>query len=357
MIERSNTISTYDPLTLAEQIRELGRSLGFQAVTFADPSTEQHRQTFEQWLAAGYAGEMDWMKRNLDKRFDASALHPQTRTVICVRMDYWPQQADGMAQLEKPDKAYISRYALGRDYHKVMRKRLSRFAAGITELAGEHGARPFVDSAPVMERQLAEQSGLGWIGKNSLLLAPGHGSTFFLGELCTSLKLPADSADPAAHCGSCNQCLIDCPTDAFVSEGVLDATRCISYLTIEHSGAIPLSLRALMGNRIYGCDDCQLVCPHNRKAPTTTESDFEPRHQLDDMDLISMFCWDEATFLKNTEGSAIRRIGFEQWQRNLAVALGNGPATDAARRALSDGLGQVSELVDEHIRWALDRLG
>lgn len=299
---------------------------------------------------------MDWLKRNLDKRFDASALHPDTRTVICVRMDYWPGQVQGEEQLKRPDKAYISRYALGRDYHKVMRKRLTQFARAISDLAGEHGARPFVDSAPVMERQLAEQSGLGWIGKNTLLLSPGHGSYFFLGELCTSLSLPFDPPNPMAHCGSCQQCLTDCPTDAFVSAGVLDATRCISYLTIEYDGTIPLELRPLMGNRIYGCDDCQLVCPHNRKAPETHEADFEPRHQLDDIDLVTLFNWDEATFLKNTEGSAIRRIGFAQWQRNLAIALGNGTATQKAIDALQAGLGRSSELVDEHIHWALDRL-
>ena len=356
MAERSDLISTYDPLTLAEQIRALGRELGFQAVTFADPSTEQHRAAFESWLEAGYAGDMGWLERNLDKRFDAASLHPGTKTVICVRMDYWPEAADGLTLLSQTDRAYVSRYALGRDYHKVLRKRLSDFARQITDLAGDHGARPFVDSAPVMERQLAAHSGLGWIGKNSLLLAPGHGSTFFLGELCTNLALPFDSPNPASHCGSCQQCMVDCPTDAFVSDGVLDATRCISYLTIEYSGAIPEDLRAAMGNRIYGCDDCQLVCPHNRKAPVSDETDFQPRGELDGGTLVDLFGWSEAEFLKKTEGSAIRRIGYEQWQRNLAVALGNGPVTAEAREALSRGLGRVSELVDDHIRWALNRL-
>jgi epoxyqueuosine reductase len=207
-----------------------------------------------------------------------------------------------------------------------------------------------------MERQLAQQSGLGWIGKNTLLLSQGTGSWFFLGELCTSLQLPADAPQISSHCGSCNQCLIDCPTDAFVSDGVLDARKCISYLTIEYAGAIPVELRSKIGNRIYGCDDCQLVCPHNRKAPNTQETDFAVRHSLDDIDLLTLFNWDEAEFLSKTEGSPIRRIGYEQWQRNITVALGNGPATSDVKEALTKKLGTLSELLDEHIAWALDRL-
>lgn len=352
----SNTTSTSGGLTLAEQIRQLGLSMGFQAVRFSEPQTQSYRPDFERWLAQGYHGDMEWIGRNLDKRFDAGELHPGTQTVITVRMDYWPDGVEGQSILERPEKAYISRYALGRDYHKVLRKRLMRFAKSIEELAGEHGARGFVDSAPLMERQLAQQSGIGWIGKNTLLLSQGAGSWFFLGELCTSLKLPADAPQTNNHCGSCRQCLVDCPTDAFVSEGVLDARKCISYLTIEYSGSIPVELRSKMGNRIYGCDDCQLVCPHNRKAPSTEETDFAVRHGLDDIDLLTVFSWTESEFLTKTEGSPIRRIGYEQWLRNIAIALGNGPASDDVKVALTKKLGTVSELLDEHISWALDQL-
>jgi epoxyqueuosine reductase len=271
-------------------------------------------------------------------------------------MDYWPNTTDSESVLTDPEKAYISRYALGRDYHKVLRKRLVQYAAAIETLAGKHGARPFVDSAPVMERQLAEQSGLGWIGKNTLLLSPGNGSWFFLGELCTDLKLPQDPPTIAGHCGSCQQCLIDCPTDAFVSEGVLDSRKCISYLTIEFSGSIPVELRPKMGNRIYGCDDCQLVCPHNRKAPETEEADFSPRHQLDDVTLLELFLWDEKTFLQKMEGSPIRRIGYPQWQRNIAIALGNGPFKEEVLEALQRAVQTEHAVLKEHVEWAIHQL-
>lgn len=356
MPDFSNTIPALDTLTLAEQIKAIGVSLGFQAVRFSSPSTQSHQTQYQQWVDAGYNGTMGWMAENIDKRFEADKLHAQTKTVISVRMDYFPADADSLAVLENTELGYIARYALGRDYHKVLRKRLTQFGKQIELIAGDHGFRPFVDSAPVMERQLAEQAGLGWIGKNTLLLAPGSGSWFFLGELFTNLELPFDPPLPKSHCGSCSQCLTDCPTDAFLAPGVMDARRCISYLTIEYSGSIPLELRPLMGNRIYGCDDCQLVCPHNRKAPISEEQDFNPRHHLESPSLLMLFSWDEATFLNNMQGSPIRRIGYEQWQRNIAIALGNGKPTQQVHAALTEKLGQVSALVDEHIEWALLQL-
>ncbi len=356
MTTQSALISTDSPLTLAEQIRQLGLGLGFADVRFGPADSEQHRAGFEQWLAKGYHGEMKWLENNNDKRFNAAKLQPGTKTVISVRMNYWPDNTNSKAVLNNPEMAYVSRYALGRDYHKVLRKRLVKFAKAIGDLAEQDSYRPFVDSAPMMERQLAEQSGMGWIGKNTLLLTPGQGSWFFLGELCTDLELPFDPPSEKGHCGSCNQCLTDCPTDAFVAPGVLDAERCISYLTIEYDGSIAEELRPMMGNRIYGCDDCQLVCPHNSKAPNSEEADFEPRHELDQISLLELFSWDESTFLNNTEGSAIRRIGFQKWQRNIAIALGNGPSNDATINALNARLGQCSSLVDEHIHWALNQL-
>ena len=349
-------IATTTELSLAEKIRALGAPLGFQAMRFCAPDTRAHGEHLQQWLDAGYHGEMGWLTRNSDKRLRGDLLQPGTKTVIAVRMDYLPANHHSMAVLDSPELAYVARYALGRDYHKVLRKRLVQLAQQITELAGSHGYRPFVDSAPVMERQLAEQAGLGWTGKNTLLLAPGVGSWFFLGELFTDLDLPFDPPLEQGHCGSCNQCLVDCPTDAFVAPGVLDARKCISYLTIEYDGSIPVDLRAKMGNRIYGCDDCQLVCPHNNKADTTQEADFTPRHSLEKISLMEAFSWTEVEFLHNTEGSPIRRIGYAQWQRNIAVALGNAPASPELIATLERAKGRVSALVDEHIDWALVQL-
>ncbi|TXR54125.1 tRNA epoxyqueuosine(34) reductase QueG [Reinekea thalattae] len=352
----NSIIATSGELTLAEQIRQLGLNLGLQAVHFSSPSTDEHELRFQQWLDAGHHGEMDWLQRNKDKRFHGGQLHPGTKTVISVRMDYLPDGAPPFNILSDPNKAYVARYAVGRDYHKVLRKRLTLFAKQIAQLAGEHGYRPFVDSAPVMERQLAEKSGMGWIGKNTLLLAPGAGSWFFLGELFTDLELPFDEPFEKNHCGSCQECLVKCPTDAFTQAGVLDARKCISYLTIEYSGSIPVDLRSKMGNRIYGCDDCQLVCPHNNKADTSAESDFTPRHQLDQASLTDLFSWDETTFLSRTEGSPIRRIGYQQWLRNIAIALGNGEPSHQVIQLLSNKLGCYSELLDEHLRWAIEQL-
>ncbi|MCB1693588.1 MAG: tRNA epoxyqueuosine(34) reductase QueG, partial [Pseudomonadales bacterium] len=284
-----------------------------------------------------------------------------TRTVITVRMNYRPASADPVAVLASDRTAYVSRYALGRDYHKVMRARLVKLwnrvadflrAAGIDDARG----RVFTDSAPVMEKALAEQSGIGWIGKNTLLLTRDAGSWFFLGEIFTNLPLAVDAPMETEHCGSCDACITACPTGAIVAPYELDAKKCISYLTIEKRGSIPVALREAIGNRIFGCDDCQLVCPWNKFARPTRESDFSPRHGLDNTGLVELFLWTEDEFLARTEGSAIRRAGYEGWLRNLAVALGNGPASKEAKSALLSRRDEASEMVAEHIDWALEQL-
>lgn len=352
MPANTHRIPSLDLVHLTQQIKTEAAALGFQAAHIGTGNTEAHRERYLAWLDAGYHGTMSWMTRNLDKRFEAAELHPGSLRSISVRMDYRPE-GDMQAALDDPNRAYISRYALGRDYHKLMRKRLTQLGKTIETWVGEHGFRAFVDSAPVLERQLAQQSGMGWLGKNTLLLNQEAGSYFFLGELFTNLPLPLDAPFETRHCGSCNRCLTDCPTDAFVEPGVLDARKCISYLTIEHSGPIPVELRSKMGNRIYGCDDCQIVCPFNSFSQPTREPDFQPRHSLDNISLLTLFNWDEPTFLSNTEGSAIRRIGYEQWQRNLAVALGNAPTSETIVAALQHKYPDANPLVKEHIRWAL----
>jgi epoxyqueuosine reductase len=271
-------------------------------------------------------------------------------------MDYHLGDTDPERILASSHKAYISRYTLGRDYHKLLRKRLARLAARIERDAGGGRYRAFVDSAPVLERALAERAGLGWIAKNTMLINADAGSWFFLGEIYTDLPLPVDPPQASKHCGTCTACLDICPTDAFSGPFELDARRCISYLTIEHRGSIDPDLRPLMGNRVFGCDDCQLVCPWNKFARPTSEPDFQPRHDLDDSDLVTLFLWDEETFLEKTAGSAIRRIGHTLWLRNLAVGLGNGPASDEAIAALKTRLSHSSAIVREHVQWALQRL-
>ncbi len=296
---------------------------------------------------------MDYMGRHGTKRTRPAELVPGTVRVISARMNYWPNAVSAEHVLYARDRAYISRYALGRDYHKVLRQRLQKLAERIAE-AVPHGYRVFVDSAPVMEAALAAKSGLGWRGKHTLLLDRTAGSYFFLGEIYTDLPLPVD-APATPHCGSCRACIDACPTGAIVAPFRVDARRCISYLTIELKGAIPEPLRPLIGNRIYGCDDCQLVCPWNRFARTSTEPDFAPRHGLDAARLCDLFAWSEAEFAARTAGSPIYRIGYERWLRNLAVALGNAPTSDdviAALRARSD---DGSALVREHVAWALHR--
>jgi epoxyqueuosine reductase len=343
---------------LPAQIRAWARELGFQQAGITDTDLSAYREKLESWLAAGRHGEMAYMTANLDKRLDPARLEPETCRVIVARMNYRPGGDDALSVLEDADRAYVSRYALGRDYHKLVRRRLATLARRIDAAASAWGARyrAFTDSAPVLEKALAEKAGLGWIGKHTLLLDREAGSWFFLGEIYTNLPLPTDQESHGNHCGSCRACMTVCPTAAIVAPNELDARRCISYLTIEHRGSIPEPLRAPMGNRIFGCDDCQLYCPWNRHAALTGEADFKPRHGLDQADLLSLFLWSEETFLERTRGSALRRISFDQWQRNLAVALGNGTGGEDVLRALRERLRTASPLVAEHIRWALARL-
>jgi epoxyqueuosine reductase len=329
--------------------------LGFQQVGITDTQLGDAEARFLSWLRAGYQGDMDYMARHGTRRSRPADLVPGTLTVICTRMDYLPEPQVALEEvLADPARAFVSRYALGRDYHKVLRRRLQRLADRIAETIGPFGHRVFVDSAPVLEKPLAQKAGLGWVGKHTNLINHRNGSWFFLGEIYTDLDLPLDQ--PAEdHCGRCRACLDVCPTGAIVSPYELDARRCISYLTIEHRGSIPEPLRPLLGNRIYGCDDCQLVCPWNRFARVTQESELLPRGGLDTATLIALFAWDEATFLARTEGSAIRRIGHRRWLRNLAVALGNGPMTLEVRLALAARTNHPDPLVREHVQWALAR--
>ncbi len=342
-------------LELAGLIREWGRELGFQQLGFSDIQLDEHETRLLDWLARDFHGEMAYMQRHGTLRSRPGDLHPGTIRVISARMDYLPGAAyDIRDLLKEPDKGIVSRYALGRDYHKLMRRRLQTLAHRIEERTGPFGYRVFVDSAPVLEKALAEKAGLGWIGKHSNLLNKKTGSWFFLGEIFTDLPLPLDTiADN--HCGDCNACLDICPTQAIVAPYTVDARRCISYLTIEYHGSIPLELRPLMGNRIYGCDDCQLVCPWNRFAQASEEDDFNPRHGLDTPQLIELFQWTEEQFSKRLEGSAIRRIGHPTWLRNIAVALGNTDPSEQVLKTLEMHLGHPSEVVREHVEWALHR--
>jgi len=343
--------NTQDFFSLAQQIKQWGRELGFQQVGITDTDLTQAEERLQAWLAKNYHGEMQYMESHGTKRSRPAELVPGTLRVISVRMDYLPPDAQMLATLQNSTKGYIARYALGRDYHKVIRRRLEQLAQQITEHVGPFGYRAFVDSAPVLEKPLAEKAGLGWIGKNTNLINSKAGSWFFLGELYTDLPLPIDV--PAGnHCGSCQACLKVCPTQAFVGPYQLDARRCIAYLTIEFRGSIPLEFRKAMGNRIFGCDDCQFVCPWNKFARATQEGDFRPRHGLLSQDLIALFAWSEAEFLEKTQGSAIRRIGYEGWLRNIAIALGNAPATPAIIAALNSRI-NYSPLVQEHVQWAL----
>jgi epoxyqueuosine reductase len=344
-----------DWAALVEQIKAWGGALGLQAVGIADTDLGVAESRLEQWLAAGLHGEMAYMARHGRRRSRPAELLPGTLRVICARLDYLPPARDTSAVLADPSLAFVSRYALGRDYHRLLRARLQRLATRIAQRVAPFGYRVYVDSAPVLEKPLAEKAGLGWIGKHTNLIARDAGSWFFLGEIYTDLPLPVD-APATAHCRRCRACLDVCPTQAIVAPYRLDARRCISYLTIELAGPIPVPFRAAMGNRVYGCDDCQLVCPWNRFARLTAEADFQPRHDLDQATLIRLFGWEEEEFLARTEGSAIRRIGHARWLRNLAVGLGNGPANESARRALAARSAHPSSLVREHVRWALDRL-
>lgn len=340
--------------SIAQEIKNWGVELGFQQVAITDINLDDYKNHFNSWIDNGYHAEMAYMANNIEKRCDPSKLLEGTCRVICVRMDYAFDAENSLEPLHNSNIAYVSRYARGRDYHKLIRKRLQRLAEKITSRIGHHGYRAFTDSAPVLERALAEKSGLGWIGKNTLLINKQAGSWFFLGELFTDLPLPIDEKE-SDHCGSCNACIDICPTKAFVGPNLLDASKCISYLTIELRTSIPIEFRSAMGNRVFGCDDCQLICPWNKFTKVTVEEDFSPRHGLDNAMLLDLFKWTEAEFLSNTEGSAIRRIGYACWQRNLAVGLGNAESSAEILAALKAELNNSSPMVVEHVQWALDQ--
>lgn len=339
---------------LAGQVRSWAHELGFGALAITDTNLAAAEAGLGEWLEAGFHGDMHYMARHGLKRARPAELVPGTVRVISVRMNYWPDASPAEAILDDPSRAYVSRYALGRDYHKVLRSRLQELAERIVS-AAPSAYRVFVDSAPVLEVELGAKGGLGWRGKHTLLLDKALGSYFFLGEIFTDLPLPVDGP-VSAHCGSCVACIQACPTGAIVAPYRLDARRCISYLTIELQGAIPEALRPLIGNRIYGCDDCQLVCPWNRFARRSVETDFEVRSGLDCASLISLFRWSEEDFSRRTAGSPIHRIGHERWLRNIAVALGNGDCTDEAVAALRHRADDPSVLVREHVVWALNQL-
>src|SRR5216110_1409261 len=340
---------------LAAAIIEWGHALGFQEVGIADTDLAVDEVRLLNWLGADRHGEMDYMARHGSRRARPAELVPGTLRVISTRMNYWPGEArDADHVLSDTTKAYVARYALGRDYHKVMRARLGKLAQRIRNEVGDFGFRVFTDSAPVLEVALAAKAGLGWRGKHTLLLTREAGSYFSLGEIYTDLPLPV-SAPTTAHCGTCTKCIDICPTGAIVAPYELDARRCISYLTIELKGSIPEPLRPLIGNRVYGCDDCQLVCPWNKFAQVSGESDFAVRNGLDDADLIALFAWTEEQFERRMEGSAIRRIGYERWLRNLAVGLGNAACSEDIVAALEKRAADGSALVREHVEWALSR--
>jgi len=340
---------------LVADVRRWANELGFQQVGITDVDLRDAEEKLLQWLAAGHHGEMDYMARHGHKRSRPQLLTPGTLSVISVRMDYLPEDSNAaISLLDHDSKAYVARYALGRDYHKLMRRKLGALGKKIEQQIGAFGYRVFTDSAPVLEKPLAEKAGLGWIGKHTNLLNKNAGSWFFLGEIYTDLKLPADK--PAtSHCGSCHACIDVCPTKAIVAPYQLDARRCISYLTIELKESIPPEYRDAIGNRVFGCDDCQLFCPWNKFASLTTNDDFMPRHGLDSAELVDLFNWSEEEWQRKTEGSAIRRIGFERWLRNIAVALGNAAYDENIVAALERRSDSSSALVNEHVCWALDK--
>jgi len=355
-------------------IHRWARELGFQEIGVTDLDLADYRVHLERYLQRGYQGDMGYLARNHLKRLNPAELVPGTARVISARMNYLPADTQPLEVLANSEQAYISRYALGRDYHKVIRKRLGQLAGRINanfgaktdgqEDSATHRAaalRAFTDSAPVLEKALAEKAGLGWIGKHTLLLNKDVGSWFFLGEIFTSLPLPVSQppADPTTDtddCGNCKACITVCPTDAIVGPRQLDARRCISYLTIENKGPIPTEFRIAMGNRVFGCDDCQLFCPWNRQAPVTDEPDFRPRNDLDQQELINLFEWSAIEFDTRTQGSAIRRISFDQWQRNLAIGLGNGPYSPKAIKTLTQAKPNAPAWVAEHFDWAISQL-
>lgn len=351
------TLYTTQLIDLNKKIQLFAEELGFQQIGVSDLNLEKHETRLNQWLADGLHGEMGYMAKHGSMRSHPEELVEGTIRVISLRMDYLPPELTPPQDvLRDKNKAYISRYALGRDYHKLIRKRLQQLADKIKVEIGDFGYRVFTDSAPVLEKALAEKANLGWMGKHTNLINRKAGSWFFLGEIFTDLPLPITDTQADNHCGKCTACIDICPTQAIIAPYKVDATRCISYLTIELHGSIPVEFRKDIGNRIYGCDDCQLVCPWNRFAKNTKEADFFSRHHLDSAGLLELFNWDEATFLKLTEGSAIRRIGYERWIRNIAVALGNAPKSDEAVNALNNKLAECSNMIAEHVLWALNQL-
>jgi epoxyqueuosine reductase len=340
---------------LRAAIAHAARQLGLDAIGVTEIHLDEDERHLQRWLERGWHGQMSYMARHGRKRSRPNELVPGTLRVISARMNYRARHArDAEAVLHEPETAYVSRYALGRDYHKVMRKALKRLAGAVAELAGPHGYRVFVDSAPVLEKALARNAGLGWIGKHTNLIARDAGSWFFIGEVFTDLPLPPD-APADAHCGTCSACIPACPTGAIVAPYQLDARRCISYLTIELEGSIPPPLRTALGNRIYGCDDCQLVCPWNKFARDASHPDFHVRHALDSPRLTELFGWSPDTFEQRMRGSAIYRIGYERWMRNIAVALGNAGRSGAVLAALEARREHPSALIREHVQWALEQ--
>lgn len=355
MTDIPNNLHHHDLYQLAADIKRWGVGLGFSQVGITDTDLSAAEPQHQAWIEKGFHGAMDYMAKHGIKRTRPAELVPGTVRVISVRMDYLPPQArDSEEVMQNGELAFISRYALGRDYHKVLRNRLQQLCERIGENIGQFGYRVFTDSAPVLEVELAEKAGLGWRGKHTLLLSREAGSWFFLGEIYTDLPLPVD--EPGSnHCGTCRACIDICPTQAIVAPYEVDARRCISYLTIELKGSIPEDLRPLIGNRVYGCDDCQLTCPWNRFANIAEQDDFFVRHGLDNISLVELFAWDETTFKTKMAGSAIYRIGYEQWLRNLAVGLGNAPSIPEVIAALTSRLNTTSALLNEHIEWALKK--
>lgn len=341
---------------LKRQLITLAKSYGVSGVTVSYPDLTEAHERYQSWLNQGYAGSMHFLERHSPLKKTLSSVYPNTARVISLAFPYFNQSiADSWNLLNQPDKGYISCYATGQDYHRVIRKILKKIMRELAEAWAPYGYRLATDSAPLMEVAIADQSGLGWTGKNTLLLRKEGGSLFFLAEILTDLPLPTDSA-VANHCGRCTACLSVCPTQAFIKPYLLDARRCISYLTIEHEGVFPMELRPLMGNRIYGCDDCQLICPWNRFATPTIIPDFIATPTLQKPSLISLFLWDEETFKTMTYNTPIYRIGHERWLRNIAIALGNGPKSSEALQALTLRKNHLSATVQEHVNWAINRL-
>ncbi len=344
-----------DHSQLKTNLKKAAIEIGFQQCGIASTQITEHIDRYRNWIRQNYHGDMTYMASRESIRSDPTQLVDDTLSVISVRLNYVPQPARFLSSLADGHKANISRYALGRDYHKLMRKKLAKLASHLKDVSEKINFRVFVDSAPILERAYAENAGLGWIGKNSMLINEHEGSFFFIGEILTNLPLEPDEK-PANQCGSCTSCINFCPTQAIIEPYVVDARKCISYLTIEHFGSIPEKLRPLMGNRIYGCDDCQLVCPWNRYAKTTNVKDFSARHNLDHIELLDLYRWSEKEFLSKMEGSPIRRIGYERWIRNISIALGNAPFSPQIIQTLRSRLEETSSLmVKEHIQWAIDQ--